>query len=1192
MARRGSAPPLATALLVLLLIGSAEGRRVAEAIESHRLEVASGSSLAGRGAQSGAVALAAGAGRGAQSGAVALAAGAGGDPIFFATAVGLSTLANVANVALHAVRISRLQGTHAELRTVQEQIFDERADACFSVRSLEVQSDLLTRAIEAFVEFTGARVPETACPLSISGGKVGCVSTLNATAAKVIASDAARLSKSLVVVNSHLRRAMGAAVQSACHSAASGEIILQVNVDKLSEQIKQAQADLMSASVCFMTGLTFTVLETMQHAGSEHAGVKIDFEGLEDKIERGDVLIHSLMGLAQLSVGKTKIPEGISKETWNTMMVGLGIMWKAATAIALAVQNVAVVGIIVELDYILQTLYFLITDEHPEGLKVAVEVLELVNSVLRLVNDCLSLASPDGKGSHALHQVTLAVETLAAILRLAKTSLQLQLEQGQQPKLIAQAQAGKSEAALLRSYGTCNALGTAWTLSGIAGSFIKEVGVAGGVSLRDLDESLLSKVYERYVEERPSLAAKVLREALSLGTAAVTEELLQRAEALAKLAPITDFAVASDEQQLKALGALGFQPVSTVSRKARFLVCRGCGDSVITGMKVVVDDDMFQDLERNFSSAPEHFGDLRMPSGSTLNFVQLPREEGFSMLAFAKVPRAALADGAMPVLFDMREEVFATEARKMEDGAPDIFREKAMAIMKSNEVEVLSWKTDQTHVDALEDMFLNGGRCDAHPVKLDFGYLDVLAGRFLLASPGVLGEKSPLRNLVPRGLFQPGRFLTVTRGCGCRMGRLGNPYRSGASDSLAKWWMAIEDGKHSKHMHQVQRCQWRYDIWISEEPLVDVGAANADDDADLGCAISYASRSLPEPVDDLTQLVLVTGYDQPSRIMWDWEISDEYGVGPLFRGSRLLYSSPEARVGPAGRPLAIDDDGCGFDFLFQVWRRPPAEPQPSSREADDSHLAGQDMVMAFRANLGSVLCSAKCAFRDLEDVPEALGRVLGVSRPAAPLPRFVPHKRGAAGFKGCDHVQKMLLPKGFPTDLASFGQNGLGQLTTNDEVARGGLLGKIELIYREECDFEATLLLHPAPCSEGYMPDLRLNSSGIVEEICLPWAVGGTKLTPLHRYAVTWDLFHHDRDSLRDEEKEVEGGLIEAGFSRWGDTMMLETPELNTDIWFWRRSLRQRIFVQRDPRVTTAPGLEVCGERPSRPAPAAPPDPR
>merc|ERR1719291_184757 len=238
------------------------------------------------------------------------------------------------------------------------------------------------------------------------------------------------------------------------------------------------------------------------------------------------------------------------------------------------------------------------------------------------------------------------------------------------------------------------------------------------------------------------------------------------------------------------------------------------------------------------------------------------------------------------------------------------------------------------------------------------------------------------------------------------------------------------------------------------------------------------------------------------------------------------------------------------------------------------------MVTDFQEHLGSVLCSTRCAFGDLQSVPQALGRVLGLSSPVAPLPRFVTHDRGTSAFKNCDHVKSMLMPKGFPTDLAHFVRNGLGELTTNEEIAGidGGLFGVIERIYREDCDFEATLLLHPAPCREGYMPDLRLTSAGIVEEYCLPRTVGGTGVAPLHRYAVTWDLSFHEKSSFRKEERQVEDGLIEAGFSRWGATMMLESPKLNTDTFYWRRSLRQRIFVQRDPRVTTAPGAKVCGE--------------
>merc|ERR1719277_2149677 len=138
-----------------------------------------------------------------------------------------------------------------------------------------------------------------------------------------------------------------------------------------------------------------------------------------------------------------------------------------------------------------------------------------------------------------------------------------------------------------------------------------------------------------------------------------------------------------------------------------------------------------------------------------------------------------------------------------------------MAMLRRNEVEVFSWKSDQTiNLGVVADLFLWEKMCDPHPIYQDFASLDILTGRFLLASPGEFEEKAPLRSLVPDGLLRQGRYLTVTKGCGCRMGRLGNPYRAGDPRKVAKWWMAIDDG-HG--MLQLQRCQWRYDIWISGE---------------------------------------------------------------------------------------------------------------------------------------------------------------------------------------------------------------------------------------------------------------------------------------------------------------------------------------------------------------------------------------
>lgn len=542
------------------------------------------------------------------------------------------------------------------------------------------------------------------------------------------------------------------------------------------------------------------------------------------------------------------------------------------------------------------------------------------------------------------------------------------------------------------------------------------------------------------------------------------------------------------------------------------------------------------------------------------------------MLAFAKVPITSLLTHSLPVLFDLREEVFTTEAKKMDKGAPELFQEKAKAILKRNDVEVLSWKARYTGIDGWKNGMLKGAYCDDHPNKLEFGSLDILAGRFRQTSPHDIEEKAPHRSLVPEGLLRQGRYLTVTKGCGCRMGSLGNPYRAGALDNVAKWWMAI-DGDDD-NMFQAQRCQWRYDIWISAEPLVDVEITNENNNTELGCSISYSSKELLEPVDDLSQLVFAIGYDGAKGKHWEWIHNDWLGVGTQFPDSRLLYNSEETQVGPAGRPYAMDDDGCSSDVAFQVWRKPSAIVQSSKGMV--TRPTGQDMVTDFQKNLGSVLCSTRCSFRDLEGLPEALVQVLGLSSTAVPVPRFVPRQRGSS--RSCRHVQEILMPQGFPNNLTSFVQSGLGQLTTNEKF-RWPLFDKIERIYKEECDFEATLLLDPAPCAAGYMPDLQLNSEGAVEETCVPRAVGGAGRAPLHRYAVVWDLHNHDRQKLRWEETEVEDGLTAVGFNRWGAEMLLESDTLNTDLFFWRRSLRQRIFVQRDPRVTTASGADVCSFR-------------
>jgi len=576
-------------------------------------------------------------------------------------------------------------------------------------------------------------------------------------------------------------------------------------------------------------------------------------------------------------------------------------------------------------------------------------------------------------------------------------------------------------------------------------------------------------------------------------------------------------------------------------------------------MMIVENDKMFRGVQNNFTGASPKFGELPMPSDSTLNFVQLPKEEGFSMLAFAKSPRSACLSNTLPVLFDLSHDEYLLEGNKLSENVVNNFRKGVIDMLKGSGAEVLSWKAQDNKLsftDRLGSWLILDHYGLEHVSRKEFGSLDALVGRFATHYAGSQGLTLP-------GLLKPFRYMMVTKGCGCVLGPMGNRYRAESSNTLL--WKSLDDGNDQC---QSQRCLWRYDVWLSEHAFVDVSSKDAEG---LDCEVAFESAELPTRVDNISRLVAVRIVDPMNQgYYYKWA-----GVDP---GKAIkLWSTESAKIGTAGPVQMIEEDGGLFEFAFEVWMK-PVQPLEKGAETADSVIS-KPMVEAFQETVGSVLCSDRCSFSDSHNILFALSRIWGSGdQPTGtePTAQLELHGRGSSLCENTGHavVQKHLMPGGMPVHLTDF-QTLFGQLRAGSEAKIDRkLFNKIHHLYKAfECDFEATFVLTPGSCGDGKVHDLHMDSNGAVTEVCV---FPSSRTAPLYKYAVLWDFKYHSRDSLSDEERKVAARVESAGYLPWGEKMFWEDPKLNTDTWYWARSLRQRVFVQRDPRITTALGSEVC----------------
>lgn len=1117
------------------------------------------------------------------------------DPGFLIAAAALTNLANIGNAILRRARLKGLLETQEHGQKVQDAIFDERAEACFFARSLETQAELLTRAMEYVVSYSNAAFENSGIEDAIKDDH----------ALQRIRTNSGIIINQLKLINKDMKQAMGRAVQSACHSANSGEIVIQNFLEKAGREIRDAEGALLKACTGLFMDLVDIVLDyipTGKDVAKGNADVmKPDVKKLEQAKTEGDVVIHSLKTMTYLvSYG---LPKGLSETVSNVLAGALGGLWAALTTLAYLTLTPDVLHTVGDFLSILEGILTIAKGKLGK-IDTMLEVFSLTDNVVSLFEHALTVTRYANHPTlkTVSHYIKVTIRTVSTILRLARTAVEMEREHEEQAYVRKSGNTARSEGRLLRSYTTCNALGTAWSLADAAGTFIDDlnrtVAALPANVVRTHRQRALEGEYERFVQERPGLAARILAEAVVQGVPGASEGLAERARQLAAVAPITDFAVARNSDQIEALEALGFVKMpAPESQLARFLICRGCGDSVVVGMTMVENEQNFKEFQANFQSSSSSFKGLRLPQDATLNFVQFPdrlpdtKELLFRLIAFAKVPYEAIKDQvSLPVLFDLREEAYALDSTSINDNMREVFRERTIQNMKSAGVEVLGWRVQNTKHSIFEKVLsfvMGSGDSLDTIIRNELGRLSLLTGRFYTAPPS--GQtRLGVESLILPSTRQPYRFLAVTTGCGCPTRVLANRYKSGAPNIRL-----LDTLKGDRQQLQSLRCSWRYDVWLSTAAFDVPRSESEGQEAGLECAMAYAAKNFtPEVFEADVPLMQIHLLDTISEPQWytNKNLSEVYRSSTAQANKAVLKD----KQGPI---LLLDDDGYPNPNGIAVFVHVRPGNALTTSGIAPTHLLVENfapthsLVENFKSGVKAVLCSDRCYFADDESrsVSQSVREIVGLNktlgdgeralRVSAASTRAVigSHcddpmvvSEGLAPSMGLDRRKELLTLEAFRSAWGDLVAVAEPNRTLNPKLAK-----RLKDLYETECDFTATVLLQHSGCESG---GLSVNEHGVVSEVC-----GGayTGEPPIHQYAVVLDFHPHpDANALLDEERSEHERLEAMGFVQWRDDIQYDSPEFDQGFFVPRkaRSLRQRIYILRDPRVTTVSGNHACGK--------------
>lgn len=178
------------------------------------------------------------------------------------------------------------------------------------------------------------------------------------------------------------------------------------------------------------------------------------------------------------------------------------------------------------------------------------------------------------------------------------------------------------------------------------------------------------------------------------------------------------------------------------------------------------------------------------------------------------------------MLFELEEELLALEWKVGKKWEKDGMKEEAVSSWHNGAIELLSSAAVSTINCQAEDRTKNigkrmtdytfgfgGRRGGAHISQVDFSLFNVVAGRFYTPSTSESSDVG-VKRISELLLQRPFRFVTVTKGCGCALGPLGNRFRADVANVFL--WHTLNP--EPREMQDI-RCLYRTDFWLSDVEL-------------------------------------------------------------------------------------------------------------------------------------------------------------------------------------------------------------------------------------------------------------------------------------------------------------------------------------------------------------------------------------
>jgi hypothetical protein len=586
--------------------------------------------------------------------------------------------------------------------------------------------------------------------------------------------------RALEALTKNVRQAMGSAVHSACHKFEGGEMVLQTGIQSLELRLKDAQDQALKAVMDLVQHLTLLFVliprppsppSPPPSAGSTEA---FGTEELTLSVQNAQAIMVVLSNpevatfqcfppayqpmLRATSVALARLLNIVVALSTTASMLTITLVTTNTLARILSGMNDAF-GWISKVGSCkaCQTMTF----EMLDVVDSSIAVVSLVDAFLNLMGGPVATVLL----AHAL----VLLDTLQSLLKMSKAVLELQKDKIQISEVTAAAKNSQVSSKLIRSFETCTALSTAWSLTRTASDLVIpfESELSNLPGHEEIFAQAKQRAFEDLIAYRPGIARIVLSRALKQGHVGVTPELVERTKMIAENAPITDLAMTKKYQDgFRRLGFTDLPPADITLAPTNFFVCRGCSNAAILAIVEVKSAAHSEQLARAFKEDPPKvlLGEeqyILAPEDSTLSFVQIKFESDLRMIAFLKAPLASLK-GNPEILFDLR---FQQLQMSVETGIRKGLRMKDAEAWQAKLRQLLR-DTGKSIVFSASE-FIRADHWTAGS-----GSLKETNFRWFQSSFTNVQANRNITKMLPYYRIRPLKYLTVTRGCGCVIGPL------------------------------------------------------------------------------------------------------------------------------------------------------------------------------------------------------------------------------------------------------------------------------------------------------------------------------------------------------------------------------------------------------------------------------------